>query len=118
MKNFKILCGNEKFVRLVQMNGVDGLAKDEKPSGILKAIVTATDTETGRDTFYLCMSIENSLKVYATQVEREVYNIRDFWIDVAPDVHTEPEEPIRIRCTEGTSRKSGQKYFKIMIEDF
>lgn len=118
MKTFKTLCGNEKYLKLVQMNGVDGLAKDVKPRGILKAIVEGADDVTGRKTYYLCMKVEDGLKIYATQVDREVYNLRDFWLDVVSDTHTEPEEPLYIRCTEDVSRKSGQKYFKILIEDF
>lgn len=112
MKNFEIVCGNEKYVKLVQINGTTALAKDAKPSGELKAIVKGVDSETGKITFYLCIETETDgkrmLGIYATQVEREISKIEDIFADA--------ENPVIISCTEGISRKTNQKFFKIVVE--
>lgn len=112
MKNFEIVCGNEKYVKLVQINGTTALAKEAKPTGELKAIVKGLDTDTGKETFYLCMEVETdgkrSLGIYATQVKREIDKIKD--------IFTDSEDPLIISCTEGISRKTNQKFFKIVVE--
>ena len=113
MKNFEIICGNEKYVKLVQINGTTALAREAKPTGELKAIVKGTDTDTGNETFYLCMELEQpdgkrTLGIYATQVRREIDKVKDLFID--------SEDPLIITCTEGVSRKTNHKFFKIMVE--
>lgn len=113
MKNFEIICGNEKYVKLVQINGTTALAKEAKPTGELKAIVKGSDTDTGKETFYLCMEVEQpggkrTLGIYATQVRREIDKVKDLFID--------SEDPLIITCTEGVSRKTNQKFLKIMVE--
>lgn len=112
MKNFETVCGNEKYAKLVQINGTTGLAKDMKPTGELKAIVKGIDTETKKETFYLCIEEEtegkHTLGIYATQVKREIEKIEDIFFD--------SEEPLIISCTEGISRKTNQKFFKIVVE--
>ena len=45
MKNFELICGNEKCVKLVKINGTTALAKDAKPSVQLLGIVKGTDDE-------------------------------------------------------------------------
>lgn len=118
MKIFKTLCGNSKWTMIVRMNGVTGLAKDDKPTGELKSIVEGEDKETGVKSYYLVMVTEAGTRIYATQVEREVYNLMDFWKDVVGSYDGEPETPIMIRCSEELSRISGKKFFKIAIESF
>lgn len=106
MKNFELVCGNEKCVKLVKINGTSALAKDAKPSGQLLGIVKGTDDETGKVTYYLCMMTEEGFGIYATGVEREIEKIADLFTD---------GEDLHIQCTTGISRKSNQTFFKIMV---
>lgn len=104
MKNFEIVCGNEKMVTLVQINGTTALARDAKPHGKLLGIVKGIDTDTTKVTYYLCMETKNGFGIYATQVEREIEKIKPIFSDT-----------LEIECAEGISRKSGQKFFKIVV---
>lgn len=103
MKNFEIVCGESKLTTLVQINGTTALAKDAKPFGHLLGIVKGTD-EDGKVTYYLCMETETGFGIYATGVEREVDKIKSIF-----------SETLEIECTEGISRKTGQKFFKIVV---
>lgn len=104
MKNFEIVCGESKLTTLVQINGTTALAKDAKPFGHLLGIVKGTDSEDGKVTYYLCMETETGFGIYATGVEREVEKIKTIF-----------SETVEIECTEGISRKTGQKFFKIVV---
>lgn len=104
MKNFEIVCGENKLVTLVQINGTTALAKDAKPSGHLVGIVKGTDDEDSKVSYYLCMETETGFGIYATSVEREIKKIETIFSDT-----------LEIECTEGISRKSGQKFFKIVV---
>lgn len=104
MKNFEIVCGESKLVTLVQINGTTALAKDAKPAGRLVGIVKGIDDEDGKVTYYLCMETENGFGIYATGVEREIKKIKEIFSDT-----------LEVECTDGISRKSGQKFFKIVI---
>lgn len=104
MKNFEIVCGETKLATLVQINGTTALAKDAKPVGHLVGIVKGVDDTDGRVTYYLCMETETGFGIYATGVEREVEKIKTIFSDT-----------LEIECTEGISRKSGQKFFKIVV---
>ena len=64
MKNFKLVSGDEKCVKLVKINGTTALAKDAKPSGKLLGIVVGTDDVTGKITYYLCMETLESFSKY------------------------------------------------------
>lgn len=116
MKEFEIVCGNQKLTKLVQINGTTGLAKDIKPRGALHGIVQGFDSESGVLTYYLVMDTMDGLGIYATQVKREVDKIKDLWVDADKNEDGNPVTPIIISCTEGISRKSGKKFFKIMVE--
>lgn len=109
-KTFKVIAGNDKFEKIVKINGCTGLAKDCKPSGRLVAVVEGTEVETGKKTWYLCILTDCGLGIYATQVEREINKI----VDVLADC----EDHVDIACTEGISRKTNQKFFKINVTDF
>ena len=109
MKNFELVCGNEKCVKLVKINGTTALAKDAKPSGQLLGIVKGTDEETGKETYYLCMMTEDGFGIYATGVQREIDKIAELFT---------PDEDLYIQCTTGISRKSNQTFFKIMVTMF
>lgn len=104
MKNFEIVCGENRLTTLVQINGTTALAKDAKPSGHLVGIVKGTDDVDNRVTYYLCMETDGGFGVYATGVEREIKKIETIFSDT-----------LEIECTEGISRKSGQKFFKIVV---
>ena len=104
MKNYEIVCGDTKLTTLVQINGTTALAKDAKPYGHLVGIVKGTDDAGGKTTYYLCMETETGFGIYATGVEREVEKIKTIFSDT-----------LQIECTEGISRKSGQKFFKIVV---
>lgn len=113
MKNFKLVSGDEKCVKLVEINGTTALAKDAKPSGKLLGIVVGTDDATGKTTFYLCMETEEGFGIYATGVQREIEKIADLLTDAIADGHD-----FIIECTTGISRNSGQTFFKIMVRNF
>lgn len=104
MKNFEIICGESKLTTLVEINGTTALAKDAKPFGHLLGIVKGTSDEDGKVTYYLCMETETGFGIYATGVEREVEKIKNIF-----------SETLEIECTEGISRKTGQKFFKIVV---
>lgn len=104
MKNFEIVCGENKLATLVQINGTTALAKDAKPAGHLLGIVKGTDDTDGKVTYYLCMDTESGFGIYATSVEREIEKIKTIFSDT-----------LEIECTEGISRKTGQKFFKIVV---
>lgn len=110
MKKFELVAGNEKMVKLVQINGTTALAKDAKPRGKLGGIVKGTDDTDGKVTYYLCMVTEEGFGIYATGVEREINKITDLLND-----YTVENGCIEIECTEGISRKTGQKFFKIVV---
>ena len=110
MKNFKLVSGDEKCVKLVKINGTTALAKDAKPSGKLLGIVKGTDDETGKETYYLCMKTDEGIGIYATGVKREIDKIVDLFVDAEAD-----GEDFIIQCTTGISRKSNQTFFKIMV---
>lgn len=112
MKNFKLVSGDEKCVKLVKINGTTALAKDAKPSGKLLGIVVGTDV-TGKNTYYLCMETEEGFGIYATGVAREIDKISDLLTDAIADGHD-----FIIECATGISRNSGQTFFKIMVRSF
>lgn len=108
MRTYRTLLGDEKLAKLVKVNGSTGLAQELKPSGIFKGVVEATDDETGKTTYYLAIADEtNTTRIYTTGVKREV--------DRLIEATTELGEYITIACTMQTSRKTGQKYFKIEV---
>ena len=113
MKKFELVSGDEKWVKLVEINGTTALAKDAKPSGKLLGIVVGTDDVTGKATYYLCMETETGFGIYATGVEREIDKIADLLTDAVADGHD-----FIIKCTTGISRNSGQTFFKIMVRSF
>lgn len=104
MRNYLTIAGEEKFARLVAVNGTTALARDAKPSGKLMAVVKGTDDETGKITYYLVIKNDTTFGIYATQVEREIEKIVPLFSDT-----------MEIECTEGVSRKSNQKFFKIVV---
>lgn len=113
MKKFELVSGDEKCVKLVQINGTTALAKDAKPSGKLLGIVVGTDDVTGKITYYLCMETGTGFGIYATGVAREIKKIADLLTDAIADGHD-----FIIECTTGISRNSGQTFFKIMVRSF
>ena len=113
MKNFKLVAGDEKCVKLVQINGTTALAKDAKPKGQLLGIVVGTDTETFKETYYLCIMTEEGFGIYATGVKREIDKIADLLTDAMADGND-----FVIECTTGISRTSNQTFFKIMVTMF
>lgn len=110
MKNFELIAGKESCVKLVKINGTTALAKDAKPYGKLLGIVKGTDSETGKETYYLCMKTDEGIGIYATGVKREIDKIVDLFVDAEAD-----GEDFIIQCTTGVSRKSNQTFFKIMV---
>jgi hypothetical protein len=113
MKNFKLVSGDEKCVKLVKINGTTALAKDAKPSGKLLGIVVGTDDVTEKNTYYLCMETEEGFGIYATGVAREIDKIADLLTEAQANGHD-----FIIECTTGISRNSGQSFFKIMVRSF
>ena len=113
MKNFELVAGDEKCVKLVKINGTTALAKDAKPHGQLLGIVKGTEDTTGKETYYLCMMTEEGFGIYATGVKREIDKIADLLTDAMAD-----GVDFVIQCTTGISRNSGQTFFKIMVTMF
>lgn len=104
MKTFEIVCGDSKLTTLVQINGTTALAKDAKPVGHLIGIVKGIDDAYDKVTYYLCMETGEGFGIYATGVEREIEKIKPIF-----------SETLEIECTEGTSRKTGKNFFKIVV---
>lgn len=113
MKKFELVSGDEKCVKLVQINGTTALAKDAKPNGKLLGIVVGTDDLTRKITYYLCMETETGFGIYATGVAREIDKIADLLTDAVANGHD-----FIIECTTAISRNSGQTFFKIMVRSF
>ena len=113
MKNFKLVSGDEKCVKLVKIKGTTALAKDAKPSGKLLGIVVGTDDVTEKNTYYLCMETGEGFGIYATGVAREIDKIADLLTEAETGGHD-----FIIECTTGISRNSGQTFFKIMVRNF
>lgn len=109
MKTYKTLVGSDKLSKMVKYNGAIGLAQELKPTGTLDGIVMSEDDETGKVTYYLVIKDASGVSyTYATGVKREVERLEE----VVGDFEG---EALTISCTTMVSRKTGQKFFKILI---
>lgn len=108
MKEFTTLLGSKTLRTFVKYNGAVGLAQELKPSGELKGIVQATDSENEKTTYYLVIENDDGVLAYATGVKREIDNMLEISKDFGGT-------PIQISCTMQASRKTGNKFFKVLV---